>query len=202
MTSTSHPTPWKQWRTFLGFLVAVLSAQLAWASEIYEYQGNDYTFASGPYTTSMAISGDFTVATPLSPNLVGYIFTPLTFDFTDGVLDLNNLDSNITDDFFQVSTDALGGITGTVIYLNIYNLPPFQGNPQNDHLQIYDPDGDTAADLIFFPDGNVGLVGEGTNPTPGQWTGQSASSTPEPASISLLLTGGLAGLWLWKRRNL
>ncbi len=141
MASTSHPASWRQWRTFLGFLLVVLSAQLACADEIYEYQGNDYTSAFGPYTTSMAISGDFTTATPLSPNLVGYVFTPLTFDFTDGVFDLNSLNSDITDDFFQVSTDALGNITGTVIDVNDYNLPPVDGFSQHDHLQIYNPDG-------------------------------------------------------------
>jgi len=40
-----------------------------WADTIYTYTGNTYTGVSGSYTTSISITGNFALTTPLAPSL-------------------------------------------------------------------------------------------------------------------------------------
>ena len=69
----------------LGFVLA--AAPVYADSYTYTYTGNDYTFAQPPYTTSMNVTGSFTLANPLPANLPVGDITALTtsWQFNDGV---------------------------------------------------------------------------------------------------------------------
>ncbi len=72
-------------RLALGFIALISTSALA-QTYIYTYTGNDFTSASGPYTTSDKITGSITFSAPLGDNYSGNpSATMLSYNFTDGV---------------------------------------------------------------------------------------------------------------------
>ena len=51
------------------FLIAAVASLSASAATVYQYVGTNYTTASSPYTTAQRVTGQFTTASPLAPNL-------------------------------------------------------------------------------------------------------------------------------------
>jgi hypothetical protein len=80
-------------------------------SYIYTYTGNDFTSASGPYTTSDKITANLILSAPLGANYEGSpSATLLNFGINDGVYqDLPSLPNNYVQDF-TFGTDSSGDI--------------------------------------------------------------------------------------------
>jgi len=113
----------------LCFLLAMLVSASAW-SATYVYAGPPYTTVGGIYTTSMRITGSFTTANPLPPNLSNVEIGPYgqnlvtSWSFNNGVTTFTTANSSIalprwTGVYgdFVVSTDVAGNITGFLISL-------------------------------------------------------------------------------------
>lgn len=100
-------------KKFLLSLVTLLATASAFAATTYTYTGNAYTTATGTFTTSMKITGSFTTATPLAPNLPLAAITGLvtSYSFSDGVNSYDSSDANSRIMQFQVSTDAAGQVS-------------------------------------------------------------------------------------------
>jgi hypothetical protein len=105
----------------LVFIVLLFAHGLAWAAT-YLYTGPLYTSTGGIYNTSMRITGQFTTAAPLAPNLpslteIGPLGLNLvtSWSFTDGVTTFTNANSipyyNAGNGDFRIATDAGGNIT-------------------------------------------------------------------------------------------
>ena len=56
-------------KEFLLSLVALLATASAFAATTYTFTGPAYTTATGAFNTTMHLTGSFTTATPLAPNL-------------------------------------------------------------------------------------------------------------------------------------
>jgi hypothetical protein len=78
---------------------------------LYSYTGNDFTSASGPYTTSDKITANLILSAPLGANYEGSpSATLLNFGINDGVYqDLPSLPNNYVQDF-TFGTDSSGDI--------------------------------------------------------------------------------------------
>src|SRR5271157_5414649 len=114
------------WRAGKITLVFALCSLLGPAMRAQE---TTYTFVGAPFNSFYQtncppicrLTGSFTLAQPLPPNLKGNIggsgdFTPTSFSFTDGLTTLTNLNS---DEYsgFAVDTDANGNITSFSFYM-------------------------------------------------------------------------------------
>lgn len=119
--------------------------------------GFTYSFVGAPFTTFTGtscppvcrITGSFTLAQPLAPNLNQNIggsgaFTPASFSFTDGVTTFTNL--NTSSSGFAVDTDANGKITlysffmsgpGGGAGLNVFFDGPGQDTQEGVNLNNY-----------------------------------------------------------------
>jgi hypothetical protein len=153
------------------------------ASTIYSYTGDDFAFATSPYTTSDYVSGSFTTATPLADNLSLATITPSSYSFSDGVQTFSSL-SPPTDVTFEISTNASGQITGW--FINLEN--PTTNNQIFTESTPNREDGGSTSDgqgYIFYSP-----IGSLPQPT---WQA-STSAVPEP-NMSWALFGVLTGGW-------
>jgi hypothetical protein len=145
-----------------------------------------YNFVSSPFNTfinttcppTCNLTGSFTVATALPPNLVvdqGF-FTPISFSFTDGVSTVTNLTASFSE--FSVGTNASGKIVTWDISADdafsqmfAFSDPPTETQEGN-NAQTYQ--------AYFFG-----------NTSGGSWT-----VVPEPSTLLMLGSSvfGLAGL--------
>jgi hypothetical protein len=173
--------------------LALLSSP-ALADTTYTYTGNDFTFVDLDYTTTNAVTGWFTVASPLGDNAAFFTpIVPLSYSFSDGNNTLSSPDGFDHPSYirFNLSTDSSGNIQNW--YVEVYS-------DQYDFI-------DTVNAQLVFDQGNIlshfaeGEPAEGSNADdPGTWTSSSSdpspSTTPEPSTFALLGTGmlGLAGL--------
>jgi uncharacterized repeat protein (TIGR03803 family) len=94
-------------------IALTLCAATAATGTTYTYQGNHFTSAQSPYTTSDYITGYFVTATALTGGLDAVEITSdvSTFWFTDGVNTLTPSNSNPSETRFVVSTDTRGNIS-------------------------------------------------------------------------------------------
>jgi hypothetical protein len=100
-------------------LLSLLGFSPASADTIYTYTGNDFTSATGPYTTTDKVTGTMDLATALGDNFgPGEIF-PVSFSFSDGVQTFSNVTPGIMADFTNFSTNASGTIVSWSV--NIIN---------------------------------------------------------------------------------
>ncbi len=124
-------------KPLLCFLLAMLASSAA-LSATYVYSGPPYASVGGTYNTGMRISGVFTTAAPLAPNLSNAEIGPLgqnlvtSWSFNDGVTTFTNTNSLINSSIynneylptpstngldFTVSTNATGNIVSFSIGL-------------------------------------------------------------------------------------
>ena len=70
------------------------------------------------FTTSMTQGGSFTVSSPLGTSLNNAIITPTAYSFSDGINTYSNTDAGSRIHHFKVTTNGLGNITSTDIFLS------------------------------------------------------------------------------------
>ena len=170
-----------------GFLAA-LAAPLSSAQVTYTYTGNHFANfqdgepPSGAYTTGMSVSGFFEVATAFTP-FVGYNFTPLSYEFTDG----RNVFSSAFpagSAYFEIVTDASGQIDWWNIQLRDEPSP-------GDVRQIMTGSpgplvGQDSGVIQVAIDGAASFDTAWINSRPGSWT---VAVVPEPGTSTLMLAG-------------
>ena len=111
-------------------LVGFVLNGAAW-SATYTYTGSNFNFVSGPYTTSMSITGSFTTASPLPANMAVTDIGPngsnlvTGWSFTDTINTYTNANSVVLPQLgtFRIGTDVTGSVTSFYIQLE-QPLPP------------------------------------------------------------------------------
>ncbi len=191
----SRPMPQNPLRVILlAGLFAAVAVPPSSAQVTYTYTGNHFAFfqdgepPSGSYTTAMSVFGFFVVANAFTP-FVGYNFTPLAYEFTDGRTVFNSSGSPAGSAYFEIVTDASGQIDWWNIQLRDEPTP---GNIRQIFAASTAPltgqdSGVFQVSLNDVPGFDTGWV----NSLPGSWT---VSAAPEPGSGALLLAAlGLLG---------
>jgi hypothetical protein len=202
---------------FVGALVGALVScclivEHARAATAYTYTGNtftafgilDLTPPAGTYTTSMSLTGTFTLQNPLLPNLPlpGTDITAdvLSFSFSDGRNTITK--TNATFFSFIVTTDALANINLWAVFLRLDD-PTFGtvvGSQRREIISNSSSDTGQIFEVINVAQGlsqiDRGLIER----TPGTWS--SAPVVPLPAALPLFVTGlGALGLLGWRRKR-
>jgi hypothetical protein len=109
---------------FIGLLIAP-AAQAQSGSATYSYSGPPFTSFYGTDSCPLicGVTGSFTMAQPLAPNLAFGPVTPESFSFTDGSNVITNLNYGQGNSIISVSTDASGNILYWQIELTESNPP-------------------------------------------------------------------------------
>ena len=104
------------------FLIAAVASLSASAATVYQYVGPNYASASSPYTTAQRVTGQFTTASPLAPNLpqASVLAQVTSYSFSDGVNSYASSDPNARVIEFKVATDAAGAISGWTVELDVW----------------------------------------------------------------------------------
>jgi hypothetical protein len=128
-------------RIFLAALLPLTLVMTAGAATTYTLGGADYDPANrtGVYASATGVTGSFTTAAPLPPNLTnaaiagtGGLGLVKSWSFNDGVFTYTKANSVPYQDkgiYFKVSTDAVGAITNFVIVLTIPATGAAVGQP-------------------------------------------------------------------------
>jgi hypothetical protein len=212
-------------RLVLLLAVAVLliaTASVALADTTYTYTGNPFTDFSGIYPLSGTsnVSGSFTVAQALAPNLFDAQVTPTTWGFTDGhffwgpgdYLDANGdgkPNGLVGTGAFVITTDSNGNITNWGISLHIegpITLSSICNNSSGtiDYTLFTNNGEDFSIDSFNGTPPTSCLNGDDADNagTPGTWTisttgsggaGGGGTVVPEPSGLQLL-GAGMVGL--------
>lgn len=162
------------------------SAGAALAQVDYSYVGPTFDIVFAPYTTSDRVSGSFTVAAPLPPNLLYSDISGLViaFSFTDGVATRTEADSVVCE--FIATTDGSGVLLDSRFWLRESGVP--LNDPQH-NLERYDLGGYIVSQAD--PCAGGGLAPYGTTDgytTAGEWT--------SPRAVPAAGRGALLGLAL------
>lgn len=189
------------------------------ASTVYSYTGPSFVFIqdddppTGTYTTSMHVTGSFSVPAPLL-SFSGF-FVPDIFSFSDGRNTVTNL--NATFAAFNLQTDASGMVLTWDIH--VATSPGTNVGDQTFDIFTHGTTGVLGSgvdrgtvrevfDVSFF--GGICCIIEFNNDVgssrnfsdlsgsiPGTW-----SATPLPATLPLFATGlGALGLLGWRKRK-
>lgn len=133
-------------RSFAALAIALFS--IGAHATTYTYTGGTYTApivnettcaapqSCGQFTTGQRLTGSFTTASPLAPNLNNQnIVAILTgYSFNNGVSTLTQGAASRIDTF-QVSTDATGAITSATIFLHVWTYSPAESQPAGPHAE-------------------------------------------------------------------
>ena len=159
-------------RTVPPFL-ALLFVPAMQGATIYGYTGNPFTNVSGTFTTSMRITGAFTLDAPLADNLSDAEVSSTDYTFFNGI-DTDSK-SPIIGSQFIVSTDGIGAITAWTIQVGGVALITSCSNSVVPVPVCASPtrDGTVTAHGFAFVEGSAG-----------SWT---SNQTPEPSAFTLLL---------------
>ena len=147
---------------------------------IYNYTGNDFTSASGPYTTSDKITANIILSAPLGANYEGSpSATLLNFGINDGVYqDLPSLPNNYVQDF-TFGTDSSGDIVSW--NFEMISFHEYLNPIQTVTMITIDEPGDVM-DSTSFDTQFANLGAESVPSDPGVWV---ETIVPEP-SVGLL----------------
>jgi hypothetical protein len=192
--------------------LSCLVVEQAHAVTVYTYTGNTFSLIQnetppdGTYTTSMSVTGSFTLQNPLPANSLVTDITAnvLSFSLSDGRSTITDL--NATFATFQIGT-ALGNINSwfvNAIFAPIYTAVGDQNvaiTTRNQAPFIIDiastiecTQFSTACDLNGLDEAII-------QDNAGTWS-VSTSETPLPAALPLFATGlGALGLLGWRRKR-
>ena len=178
----------------------------------YSYTGSNYinildsSAVPGSYTTSMNITGSFTLGDALLPNLLNQDISSslIDFSFNDGRFTLTPANTTIFE-HFQVSTDSSGNISDWWISIFDKDLGSLVAGEFAHHIS-------TSMTLnrghIYTCEIVSGSCVTGAAYTDrGEWSGEitgiwTAAETPIPAALPLFATGaGIIGLLGWRRKR-
>ena len=171
----------------LALVLLAMAPAAVLADTTYSYVGtpfNGFHLTACPPTCR--ITGSFTVADPLAPNLMGVntnAFVPLSFSFTDGTTTWTPLDT--ADSGFGVNTDSSGHITFYSIFADLLG---------GGDISIY-YEGTGFTTQLFASNNIYSAFYDARDLSGGTWT-ESTTTAPEPSSLLLLGAGlfALAGL--------
>lgn len=192
------------------FLLALmlLACSSAQAATIYQYTGNNFTTIddsptpAGEYTTSMSVSGSFTVSSPLVEGGNDILNSITEYSFSDGRNELTEENSFVLNGLFVL--DGTGDITFWIF--NILHDSFAAGASVGELIfatEITSQSGDNAtygrcAALIGDKCNNLDpiAIDRGITPNPGNW-----GTAPVPVPASVWLFGSALGLLGWMRRR-
>lgn len=215
--------------TFSPFTTATLAAlcllSVPASAATYQFTGANYVAPSianftppcslgvcANYTTAMRVTGQFFTAAPLAANLANADIYPqvTSFQFSDGVNTYQSAAPGVRPSRFQVTTNALGEVTGSDIIIgawqdnlagphamgnrhNVVSVTSFAGVVGNNNVCTGVVAGSLVPDTcVADSDGNSSAVtGVG-----GSWTtlATPAASVPTLSEWALLLLAGLVGV--------
>jgi hypothetical protein len=156
-------------------------AELAAIPFTYTYSGkafqNLYSGFSCPPECNL--SGSFTVAVPLGPDLANSSISPTSFGYTDGPVTITNL--NATGSGFSVSTDSGGAITAWDVYVE-------QGasvtHPAGFGFVSLNPAGTFGNDYVYGDCTAASCFILAQNLSPGSWSVSQGSSVANTGSVT------------------
>jgi hypothetical protein len=201
----------------------------------YTYTGNDFpqsgitdnTPPDGTYTTSMSVTGSFTVANPL-PNFFSGFITPTSFSFSDGRNTITNSNAGIIGTFFDVFTNGSGAIINWNISVTMPDTNFVTGLGPTNRIQTQNTSTFVTmpVPMTIIVQSDIGSIDDCTaavldtttlntrciqdskdsgevDGNPGTWTtGAISAATPLPAALPLFATGlGGLGLLGWRRKR-
>jgi len=199
MRDRSAPTGWAAaLRIVLPTAVFFLYAVAAQSSPVtYQYTGSLYSWANGPFDTSMRIEGTVTFASPLPTNAPLQDFSSMvtSHDFTDGVhfYTYAPLEPPFYDPIYYLETDSAGSVVAWSVIGNAYTASgtwSFSINSAPSHPS-YPPY--PVFDGIAFADDSIGVCARSASPG-------TLALVPEP-SVLTLYGFGLIALAMTRRRT-
>jgi hypothetical protein len=172
-------------------ILVALACILIWGAGVHAqttlcYKGNDFSSASGNFTTSDAISGCVTLTSTVGQNSTGnYTGDISSFHFTDGAQTFTNLNSTL--DLLDFTTKA-GAITGWDL-LDTSTSGGLVGSFNNGGFSI-----DLGQSMCHWGSGF-------TLGNPGVWAAGDPAASPEPPSLILMMGAMLllGGKWMRSR---
>jgi len=172
-----------------GWTITILAAAVcvspAKADFMYQYQGEHFTFSTGPFDNSQSVAGDFTTASPLGTDQPLQTISVTGCVFSAGPLVLA-CDDPGTFFGFSIATNHQGAIINWDI-----EVDSLVGGRQ----QI-------GTNGFFLDFAQLGNTGSASVFAPGTWSGP-VTAIPEPSTVILMSTMLLAvALVARKRRSL